>query len=54
MKTNEIKQTIVIGTCMMIVGKEIVNKRIDKKIESVIPDLKEIEDNLTQSKEQKE
>lgn len=48
MKLTKQEQAIVIGTFISMLGKEVVNERIDKqKLESAIPVFNEMEDNTT-------
>ncbi|MED0888994.1 hypothetical protein [Bacillus mycoides] len=48
MKLIKQEQAVVIATFFSMLGKEVVNERIDKtKLESVIPIFNEMEDNTT-------
>ena len=47
MKLNKQEQAVVIGTFISMLGQDVVNERIDKKLESVLPIFNEMQDNTT-------
>ncbi|MED3467539.1 hypothetical protein P4485_16805 [Bacillus thuringiensis] len=48
MQLTKIEQAVVIGTCISMLGQDLVNERIDKqKLEGAIPIFNELEDNTT-------
>lgn len=54
MKFNRQEQSFVIDTFILMLGKDIMNKRIDKKkLEGVVPFFNEMEDNTTSKQRRK-
>ncbi|MGM2728385.1 hypothetical protein ACS2QU_10900 [Bacillus cereus group sp. Bce005] len=48
MELNRQEQSVLIGTFISMLGKDIVNERIDKKkLEGVVPSFNEMEDKTT-------
>ena len=53
MKLNKQEQAVVIGTFISMLGQDVVNERIDKKLESVLPIFNEMQDNTTPKQREK-
>ncbi|MCP1394364.1 MULTISPECIES: hypothetical protein [Bacillus cereus group] len=54
MKFNRQEQTVVINTFISMLGKDIMNECIDKKkLEGVVPNFNELEDNTTSKQRRK-